>query len=139
MTPTESAKRLHAKLFAPECGRAPRSRPYKNGALAGLMIRVTKPYQTNPHQPGTADSDAWYAGQMEGIHGAITACGIATDDKADDQWPQDTRRQRYASREMLAALQLIVDQGLLDPRESVSRDAITIVTDAINAATGATP
>ena len=44
-----------------------------------------------------------------------------------------------AAPDLLAALQLIVEQGLLDPRQSVHRDALNRAVTAIAAATGATP
>jgi len=43
-----------------------------------------------------------------------------------------------AAPDLLAALQLIVEQDLLDPRQSVQRDALNQATTAIATATGAT-
>ena len=44
-------------------GRDPRSPEYKNGCRAALG----RSSSGNPYSPGTAQSDAWYAGWDEGM------------------------------------------------------------------------
>ena len=46
--------------------RSPRSDAYKSGVLALLQHKLDDADLFNPYTPGTAESDAWFAGVDEG-------------------------------------------------------------------------
>ena len=46
--------------------RSPRSDAYKAGVLALLQHKLDNADLVNPYRPGTAESDAWFAGVDEG-------------------------------------------------------------------------
>ncbi len=63
---TQAAEQLHAQVFGGI--RAPRSVPYKIGALQGMayVLGESESIETPPYRPGTAELDAWRAGIDEG-------------------------------------------------------------------------
>jgi hypothetical protein len=68
-----TAKELHAAAFHPH--RNPRSAQYKEGALYILRLRCGEiEKQPHPYKQGTALSDAWYSGCVEGhaIYRSVT-------------------------------------------------------------------
>jgi hypothetical protein len=54
------AMKLHADAFAQP--RTPRSTAYVAGHLACLLVRADRQPRNCPHQPGTPEFDAWFAG-----------------------------------------------------------------------------
>ena len=59
------AQALHAEAFGKP--RQPRSEAYKLGCLHALMRRVAGMKTSCPFRPGTAEFDAYYAGNDEGL------------------------------------------------------------------------
>ncbi len=49
-----------------ETVRDPRSAEYKAGCRAALTRHLHGHGDTNPHEPGTAQADAWWGGEDEG-------------------------------------------------------------------------
>jgi hypothetical protein len=60
----ELVNRLFAKAF--EATRDKRSDPYKRGVYDGLVAKLETITTKNPFTLGTADADAWFAGNDEG-------------------------------------------------------------------------
>ncbi|MEA3413159.1 MAG: hypothetical protein U9R74_16685 [Pseudomonadota bacterium] len=63
------ALRIFEQAFAPEKYRSPRSHAYKSGVLCFLRFKageIAHPDNRIPYPPGSAESDAWYAGMDEG-------------------------------------------------------------------------
>lgn len=58
------AKQIYDKAFS--SARSPRSEAYKAGVLDTLTFKETGSSLKSPFQPGTAESDAWFAGNSEG-------------------------------------------------------------------------
>lgn len=62
------SKLLHEMAFSYE-NRMPNSDAYKAGTMAALTYcdgGKKSPIDNNPHAPGTAEHDAWWAGVREG-------------------------------------------------------------------------
>ena len=63
--PAPTAEALFEAAFHPH--REPRSDAYKAGVLAALRYRLGEAEHVEcPHQPGTAERDAFFAGVSEG-------------------------------------------------------------------------
>lgn len=61
---TPTGADLMEKAFAP--GRDPRSQEYKQGVLSILRLRIDGVRRALPYEIGTAQADAYFAGQDEG-------------------------------------------------------------------------
>lgn len=59
------ADRLFEKAF--DQPRDPRSQAYKDGVWGGLVYRLDGWRPSIPYAPGTAELDAYYAGNQEGL------------------------------------------------------------------------
>ncbi len=57
------ATAMHADAFAQP--RTARSAAYMAGHLSCLLVRADRQPRTCPHQPGTPEFDAWFAGVEE--------------------------------------------------------------------------
>ena len=75
----DEAEKIMENLFSSRFIRSsgdPRSEEYKNGFRSGAFTRLlaatyAPSIQRNPHTPGTAQSDAWFAGREEGKSAAL--------------------------------------------------------------------
>jgi hypothetical protein len=58
-----TAKQLYDKAF--HSTRDPRSEAYKAGVLDTLTFKESGQELNHPYDPGTAEADAWFAGNQE--------------------------------------------------------------------------
>ena len=58
------AKQLYDRAFHPT--REPRSKSYQAGVLDTLNFKESGTELNHPFEPGTAEADAWFAGNTEG-------------------------------------------------------------------------